>query len=463
MSVRPVWRKKLNYCNTSNEVDVNLPTPMPKLQSPLKEPSQENPPTTHSNNDSLKPHSLSLGDSCDTNVGQALIPLQISLNDEDLIDIDDSSRVLLVKLNDLDSASNMLNATMNSISSSIKTVSPSFKVDKRLIWIEISGLPLCARGSNAFKKVACLFGNFLIFEVEQSTSMCIGRVCISTKSYQPVLEKVKVEIHEETFETQVYEIGTWSINIVDKSLDTSSTEDENEIEKDADSLDDNSIDGLEDVLKNLNNVKEDEESICRISFKDPNNFVKEYIWCDDAFIIVKGNWKNTVGDCYIVNIYGPHDPLAKFVLWNRIHDFMHSNREIQITTLNRMWSDHIPILLHCNERNFGPVPFKIYHSWFNREGFDKLINSELSNFSSLSSHEKLKVLKPKIILWHATLRSNETSQKQDAMKGLKILDEKIEAGYASIEDRDSRIKLLHEIDKLDNFEVMDLIQKARIK
>ncbi|GJT83804.1 hypothetical protein Tco_1058146 [Tanacetum coccineum] len=54
MSVRPVWRKKLNYCNTSNEVDVNLPTPMPKSQSPLKEPSQEKPPTTQSNHDSLQ-------------------------------------------------------------------------------------------------------------------------------------------------------------------------------------------------------------------------------------------------------------------------------------------------------------------------------------------------------------------------------------------------------------------------
>ncbi|GKE92199.1 hypothetical protein Tco_1573294, partial [Tanacetum coccineum] len=73
ISIRPVWRKKLNYCNTSNEVDVNLPTPMPKPQSPLKEPSKENPPTTHSNHDSLQSHSLLLGD---TNVGQALIPPQ---------------------------------------------------------------------------------------------------------------------------------------------------------------------------------------------------------------------------------------------------------------------------------------------------------------------------------------------------------------------------------------------------
>ncbi|GKC92903.1 hypothetical protein Tco_1158345 [Tanacetum coccineum] len=76
MSVRPVWKRKLNYCNTSNKVDVNLPTPMPKPQSPLKEPSQANTPTTHSNHVSLQSHSLPLSDSCDTNVGQASIPPQ---------------------------------------------------------------------------------------------------------------------------------------------------------------------------------------------------------------------------------------------------------------------------------------------------------------------------------------------------------------------------------------------------
>ncbi|GJY48329.1 hypothetical protein Tco_0438285 [Tanacetum coccineum] len=70
ISVRPIWRKKLNHCNSSNEVDVNLPTPMLKPQSPINE------PTTHSNHVSLHSHSLLLIDSCDTNVGQASIPPQ---------------------------------------------------------------------------------------------------------------------------------------------------------------------------------------------------------------------------------------------------------------------------------------------------------------------------------------------------------------------------------------------------
>ncbi|GJU31604.1 retrovirus-related pol polyprotein from transposon TNT 1-94 [Tanacetum coccineum] len=79
----PTWRKKLNHCNSSNEVDVNLLTPMPKLQSPINKPSQTNIPTTHSNHVLLQSHSLPLSDSCDTNVGQASIPPQ-SVNQSQL-------------------------------------------------------------------------------------------------------------------------------------------------------------------------------------------------------------------------------------------------------------------------------------------------------------------------------------------------------------------------------------------
>ncbi|GJR81204.1 hypothetical protein Tco_0151989 [Tanacetum coccineum] len=49
---------------------------MSKPQSPLNEPSQENPPTTQTNYDSLQSHSLSLGVSCDTNVGHTPISPQ---------------------------------------------------------------------------------------------------------------------------------------------------------------------------------------------------------------------------------------------------------------------------------------------------------------------------------------------------------------------------------------------------
>nr|GEU50869.1 RNA-directed DNA polymerase, eukaryota, reverse transcriptase zinc-binding domain protein [Tanacetum cinerariifolium] len=128
-----------------------------------------------------------------SSTGDSNIPTKIrsiSLKDQDLVSIDDSSKVLLVKLKDVDSMSNMYsicrneglenlkihhvgglwiwiqfpstasrttfqgNECMKSFSLSFKNVSPSFKVDERLIWFEISGLPLCAWGSATFKKTS---------------------------------------------------------------------------------------------------------------------------------------------------------------------------------------------------------------------------------------------------------------------------------------------------------------------
>ncbi|GJZ83372.1 RNA-directed DNA polymerase, eukaryota, reverse transcriptase zinc-binding domain protein [Tanacetum coccineum] len=93
-----------------------------------------------------------------------------------------------------------------------------------------------------------------------------------------------------------------------------------------------------------------------ISIWDPNMFSKNSIWCDDSFIIIKGNWKNVVGDCFMVNIYGPQDHVSKLALWNRLTDFMHHHNGSYImfgdmnavrnaqerfgTTLNSIEADH---------------------------------------------------------------------------------------------------------------------------
>ncbi|GKE27191.1 RNA-directed DNA polymerase, eukaryota, reverse transcriptase zinc-binding domain protein, partial [Tanacetum coccineum] len=95
---------------------------------------------------------------------------------------------------------------------------------------------------------------------EDSIAMGTGRVCIATKSHKNISEKIHVEVHGEYFEVHVQEIYTWSVNISDNSLDTSSNIDVNEVINAADaanSVEDNSIDDLKDLNENLNNMDHD--------------------------------------------------------------------------------------------------------------------------------------------------------------------------------------------------------------
>ncbi|GKB32027.1 hypothetical protein Tco_0871428 [Tanacetum coccineum] len=167
---------------------------------------------------------------------------------------------------------------------------------------------------------------------------------------------------------------------------------------------------------------------------DPNSFIKDDIWCDDTFVIVKGHWRNTVGDFYMINIYGPQDSLAKAILWNRIGDFMHQHADnfnsfidnsglIDLPLGGRLFTwmnnvgtklNHNPILLHVSKSDFGLAPFKIFHSWLLRDSFDEVTKTKLpkleeNNFRrKLLSHEKIQ--------------------------------DKIEAGSANDDDHDARKK-----------------------
>nr|GEV11277.1 hypothetical protein [Tanacetum cinerariifolium] len=102
-----------------------------------------------------------------------------------------------------------------------------------------------------------------------------------------------------------------------------------------------------------------------ISIWDPNFFSKEAIWCDDSFIIVKGHWNNEVGDCFIINIYGPQESAAKSSLWNRLAEFMnqHNGKFILFGDFNTV--------LHEYERSgslFSRIEAEHFNAFFDSTG-----------------------------------------------------------------------------------------------
>ncbi|GKA91802.1 RNA-directed DNA polymerase, eukaryota, reverse transcriptase zinc-binding domain protein [Tanacetum coccineum] len=412
------------------------------------------------------------------------------------------------------------------------------------------------------KDVKKLATSFYVYNIPNSVDAKEGR---------------RVECTRVNYDVHVHELKTWNINIVDETLDSSDNLDVNGMEKVEDSVDENSLADLNDLKETINELAsnkiqhpiskenmDQEDDINKVSPKivvssdlswplgfenmkrtsrdslgfnvrsmahrrsggliymwDPNSFIKDDIWCDDAFIIVKGHWRNTVGDCYMINIYSPQDLLAKAILWTRNSDFMHQyagkyiifgdmnvvrnenersvslfsrhdadnfnsfidnsslidlplgghlftwmNKagtklskldpfsiskvvaealpDVRVTAIDRLWSDHNPILLHV----FGPTPFKLFHSWLLHDSFDKVIKNELPkleehNFGrKLLSHEKFSLLKARIKQWHFETKTSHRFTKHDNLQFIKSIEEKIEAGSANNGDRDSRIKLL---------------------
>ncbi|GKC35982.1 RNA-directed DNA polymerase, eukaryota, reverse transcriptase zinc-binding domain protein [Tanacetum coccineum] len=256
-----------------------------------------------------------------------------------------------------------------------------------------------------------------------------------------------------------------------------------------------------------------------ISMWDPNTFSKEEIWRDDSFIIVKGRWKNSVGIFSMINVYGPQDPQTKSALWNKLADFMHNHNgkfilfgdlnvvrneqekfgsifsshkaghfnafidssglidlpiggcyytwmnkagtklskldrflisndileaipDIHITALDRLWSDHTPILFHVKKSNFSPSPFKLYNSCLT------VLMTLLDLLGSIKQ-------------WHNNIKINDRNKRLEALNYLKFIDKKIDEGSANENDHENRIKLLQDIDNLDNLEAHGIINQKR--
>ncbi|GJW80269.1 putative RNA-directed DNA polymerase, eukaryota, reverse transcriptase zinc-binding domain protein [Tanacetum coccineum] len=158
--------------------------------------------------------------------------------------------------------------------------------------------------------------------------------------------------------------------------------------------------------------------------------------------------------------------LDRFLISEDVIDLL---PDIRITALDRIWSDDNPILLHVDKIDFGPSPFKLYNSWLLRDGFNDLIKSEWDSLDSNNSgfpikcHEKFCILKAKIRQWNNNKKTMKRNRKAAALEELSFIEKKIDEGSASPSDTENRLNLLHELEIIDKFASMDLIQKARVK
>nr|GEW12948.1 hypothetical protein [Tanacetum cinerariifolium] len=257
--------------------------------------------------------------------------------------------------------------------------------------------------------------------------MSIGRVCNATKQMKFISEVVKVIINGEEFDVHIHELGSWSINIDDDQTSNTS----------------------ESVVKEDEDVPNDDEKI------EPHNN-GESIHSDVANKVQGEETYQKTEE--IKEVDGSDLDLSC------PSGFEHFN-----APLARGWSDHIPLMLHSEKVNYGPVPFKIFHSWMQRDGFKKVIKTAYEECSQgysnrcLTFHEKLKFIKQKIKAWSHNVRRGDVSHYQEVELRLIEIEEKIDKRVASDEERQKMMNLLKKCDDLNKLQEMDTFQKARVK
>ncbi|XP_071714871.1 uncharacterized protein [Rutidosis leptorrhynchoides] len=162
----------------------------------------------------------------------------------------------------------------------------------------------------------------------------------------------------------------------------------------------------------------------------------ERLNCD--FISNRARWFNDfIEQCHLVEI-----PLSgriftrvsedgiKFSKLDRFlvcEKFMDIWQNLSATALERKHSDHCPIMLKDDEKNFGPKPFKLFDAWLDEDGVDQIIKDAWDikpsgNRLDCVFRNKLKNVKEALKSWSKT----KFSSLDNEIEALKIAAQEME-------------------------------------
>nr|GFA64486.1 RNA-directed DNA polymerase, eukaryota [Tanacetum cinerariifolium] len=106
--------------------------------------------------------------------------------------------------------------------------------------------------------------------------------------------------------------------------------------------------------------------------------------------------------------------------------------------LDRHISDHRPILLNEIHTDYGPTPFRVYHSWFKRDGFDALVENVWNSFTHNDSNQmihfkkKIQDLKKIIRVWIRESNASQVGAKKVILDDLVIIDKNLDKAIRGV-------------------------------
>nr|GEU54499.1 RNA-directed DNA polymerase, eukaryota [Tanacetum cinerariifolium] len=154
----------------------------------------------------------------------------------------------------------------------------------------------------------------------------------------------------------------------------------------------------------------------------------------NSFISNSGLVEVNLGGCRFTWCHKSATKMSKLDRFLVLESVLSGSPNINAVTLERFLLHHRPILLKENRYDYGQTPFRFFHHWLEMDGFNAFMENTWKNSPRISLKKKLE-----------------------------DIDLIIDSGLGNEVLINSRLDIIHQIQKLDSLDSKERAQKAKIK
>ncbi|XP_022036790.1 uncharacterized protein LOC110939540 [Helianthus annuus] len=147
--------------------------------------------------------------------------------------------------------------------------------------------------------------------------------------------------------------------------------------------------------------------------------------------------------------------------------FMEAWPEATFKVHSKELSDHSLLILLCSNVDFGPIPFKFFNSWLEKEGLGEIVKNVCEEKVDIQQGDKalvdlFKRLKVALKKWRDNWKGEEDRNRVDIIKMLDDLESVAERKRLNSEEKKQRINLKLALRNMEKQKCKDLKQKVRL-
>ncbi|XP_021985602.1 uncharacterized protein LOC110881743 [Helianthus annuus] len=172
--------------------------------------------------------------------------------------------------------------------------------------------------------------------------------------------------------------------------------------------------------------------------------------------------------CRFTCVRGNGRKLRKIDRFLVCSDFFNRWPDATFRALPVSFSDHGPILLISQMKNFGAKPFRVFNSWLEKEGFKELVEKSLDCFNISGPPDfvliqKFAAIRKGIKEWRDEVKKKEGEISSRALEELEDLEKCMEFRSLSEEEEWAFLENKKVLFEFERNKASDLKQRARLK